>query len=145
MDWDQLAASVVWDERLGFGGDGNRSGAGPFSMKDKFPKPSYCVTSGPFKDVQVMYGTETPAAHCLSRGFYHYEKHIFGQISGEHLAPDKVKALQSAANYDELRNGTEIMVHNGIHWGVGGDFERWSSANGETCRRDASSRFNEIQ
>ena len=131
LDWEDLTGAPVWDETLGFGGDGNMSNPGPYPVTVQNSKQSYCVTTGPFKDVQVFYGTSPASAHCLSRGFYHYENQEPGKISGLHVRPEVIEELESVAHYDEYRNRTEFMVHNGIHWGIGGDFERWSSANGK--------------
>ena len=107
------------------------SDLGPYPVTEENSKQSYCVTTGPFRDVEVFYGTTPASAHCLSRGFYHYENQEPGKISGLHVRPEVIEELESVAHYDEFRNRTEFMVHNGIHWGIGGDFERWSSANGK--------------
>ena len=134
MDWNNLSESPVWDDSLGFGGDGNASLFGPLPTTKSYPRQSCCVTSGPFGSLQVMNGLDAPVPHCLSRRFFHYETQKFGKLSGLHLAPEMISELQTSENYDDLRNSTEYMVHNGIHFGVGGDFERWSSANGKIKR-----------
>jgi len=131
LDRDNLAASVIWDNATGFGGDGNRSTPSPYSVNGANPLQSFCITTGPFKDVRVMYGDGVISPHCISRRFYHFEKQVEGQISGEHIAPAVIGALENAKDYDSFRNSSEFMLHNSIHWGVGGDFERWSSPNGK--------------
>ncbi|KAK0101316.1 hypothetical protein ONS95_006493 [Cadophora gregata] len=123
LDWKDLAASPIWDDTFGFGGDGNVSSTSPFG------DGSHCVTTGPFGGLKLLYANGTVSPHCLSRGFTYYETGKKGAISGEHLRPEDIEGLMQERHYNGFRNMTEYLLHNALHWGLHGDFSQWSSAN----------------
>lgn len=124
LDWSDLAASPIWSNTTGFGGDGGGLKPGPYD------DGSSCVTDGPFRDMKLRYMNSTVLPHCLSRGFIRYEDRSNGSISGDHVKPSMIERLLKEQHYWDFREKMEYVVHNAIHWGLRGDFAQWSSANG---------------
>jgi len=112
LDWEDITQAPVWDNVLGFGGNGN-----PKSGKEL--NGGYCVTDGPFGGLDIPYfGTEYNP-HCLSRGF----------ASGENLTlmvqdirPAAIEKLFLENDYEPFNVKLEITAHNSIPHIVRGDF-----------------------
>ncbi|KAF2169475.1 hypothetical protein M409DRAFT_65119 [Zasmidium cellare ATCC 36951] len=123
LDWENLAASPIFSNVTGFGGDGGHI------IASALDDGSSCVGDGPFRDLELLYMNSTIQRHCLARGFIRYEDKADGHISGNHVRPSAVARLLDQEHYYHLNNATQWEMHNAIHWGLRGDFSQWSSAN----------------
>ena len=62
LDWENVTLSPVWDISTGFGGT--------WDVRDRPPVfKAYCVTEGPFANLEVPYFEDIHEPHCLLRRF----------------------------------------------------------------------------
>ena len=119
LDWEDITKSPIWDRESGFGGNG----AGGPSVGN-----GSCVTDGPFAYLTALsYGIEEKS-HCLSRGFLGGAE--LEQTSARRLKPEAIEEVLSATNYELFNLGLEHGPHNGIPYGVRGDFLKFTAPYG---------------
>ncbi|KAM3503748.1 hypothetical protein MY10362_004018 [Beauveria mimosiformis] len=123
LDWRDLAHSSIWDNRTGFGGDGDPHGAETVGK-------GRCVIDGPFADLRPIIYNHTFTKHCLSRGFSDGE--IRGRLPGEKFSPENIGEIARQGNYSSFLRRLERDLHNTLHNSINGDFKAMTAANG-TC------------
>lgn len=120
LDWEDMAASPIWDINSGFGGTGDKS-------SNKSVGHGHCVTDGPFANWTVLYfGTES-TAHCLSRGFIHGER--LEKTFGSKVKPEALENVLHQDQYGEFNLKLEEGPHNAIPRAIRGDFLRVTAPN----------------
>ena len=111
LDWENVTQAPVWDNILGFGGDGDE--------KDLESVHGHCVTDGPFARLQVLYVEKFPYPHCLSRGFARGDN--LTRFSAA-LEPRALDELLRTPDYATFNLGVEDGPHLSIPRSVHGDF-----------------------
>ena len=110
LDWENITTSPIWDAESGFGGNGDSSlGSSVFN--------AYCVTEGPFANLEVPYFEDIYKPQCLLRGF----DDNLTDFSRE-LHPEALKELLLADTYNNLNLGLENGPHIAIPKSINGDF-----------------------
>jgi tyrosinase len=121
LDWEDITKASVWDDELGFGGDGNTSD----------PTTSIngsCVTTGPFARLQVPVVKINSHPHCLSRKFARGEDLI--RFVGKAIRPAAIEDLLRLSDYMAFNLGLEYNAHRSIPRGVLGDFSGYTARAG---------------
>jgi tyrosinase len=129
FDSGDLTASPIWDNDLGFGGDG------------KPGKPTLargrCVEEGPFAnttrywqahaDNKLHVYNVSADPHCFSRGFAtgDTKKRFEADIT-----PDRVNDVLAQDAYDEFFAKLELGTHNAVPQFISGDFYFFTAPNG---------------
>ena len=122
MDYQDLRQSPVWDVQEGFGGSGNISfGESHFE--------GYCVTEGPFANLEIPYAKLDYSPHCLSRGFVDSDALV---ITSQNVTPKAVEAVLHKSDYEEFLLELEDGPHLSIPKTVRGDFVLFSAPAGKT-------------
>lgn len=121
LDWQDLRDSPIWDTRLGFGGNGNVSGA--ITVGD-----GGCVSGGPFANLTALiYGTDENV-HCLSRGFRSGQD--FNRHCRDDIGPHSIQTLLRSQDYESFNTGLEDGAHRLIPICLRGDWLLFSSPYG---------------
>jgi tyrosinase len=113
LDWENVTQSPVWDNDLGFGGNGVAIPDSPTAISGG------CVADGPFAGLQVQYYNETYGPHCLSRGFAP-EKQL--KKLSHLMKPLSLERVLRASTYEKFLLGLELGPHNAIPLSIQGDF-----------------------
>ncbi|CAI0648534.1 unnamed protein product, partial [Colletotrichum noveboracense] len=122
MDWMDLAASSIWNNETGFGGDGEPES--PLVVGG-----GRCVTDGPFSHLRPIRYNRTYVEHCLARGFKTTD--TSGRPLGPWFGPESIGKLMRSPSYREFEWEMENRLHNRIHRAVSGDFLAFADGNGE--------------
>ena len=117
LDWQDITKAPVWEW---FGGNGN-------SSLDKSIQDGYCVDSGPFADLQLLYYRGGRFRHCLSRDFE--SAHTVANL-GRNLRPHAIDKLMNIPEYDTFNQALEEKMHNVLPRVVRGDFSLFTAPNG---------------
>ena len=121
LDWENVTMSPVWDINTGFGGTGDIK-AGPPVFK------AYCVTEGPFANLEVPYFGDIYHPHCLLRGF---DKNL--EDFRQDLNPETLMRLLLSPDYQSLNLGLEDGPHVAIPKSINGDFSLHTAPFGNQC------------
>ena len=116
-----LANSSIWDDSIGFGGDGDLDT--PVTVGG-----GRCVTNGPFSALRPIIYNHTFTQHCLSRGFR--DGKIIGRLPKTHYSPESIGSILRESTYEEFVRRVEIYLHNKMHQAIAGDFLAMTAANG---------------
>ncbi|WQF83004.1 Putative tyrosinase copper-binding domain, di-copper centre-containing domain superfamily [Colletotrichum destructivum] len=120
LDWESLADSPVFSNTTGFGGNGDSSA--PESVGG-----GYCVTDGPFSDLELdVFGLEDDR-HCLSRGFT--DGKVLGRLNGDKVKPAVIEEILRQPDYASFFVKLEDGPHNQIPNGIQGDFIKFTAPN----------------
>ncbi|KAH9231991.1 hypothetical protein K456DRAFT_1751177 [Colletotrichum gloeosporioides 23] len=120
MDWMDLAASSIWNNETGFGGDGEPES--PLVVGG-----GRCVTDGPFSHLRPIRYNRTYVEHCLARGFKTTD--TSGRPLGPWFGPESIGKLMRSPSYREFEWEMENRLHNRIHRAVSGDFLAFADGN----------------
>ena len=123
LDWTNLTAAPVWAEEDGFGGNGNRSATSGDPIRS-----GYCVSDGPFADLQVLYYGPFYRPHCLSRGFEHGRKL---DRDSTRVKPEMIESLMKCNDYESFNLQLEDGPHMSIPRTVNGDFALFTAPYGK--------------
>lgn len=110
----------MWDNKDGFGGNGDSSIGDPFFQ-------GYCVVDGPFAKLQVLYVGADFKPHCLSRGFEGGQK--LARL-GQGLKPEVLEEVLSLPDYEAFNLGLEDGPHLNIPKIIHGDFKFFTAPYG---------------
>ena len=113
MDWQDLAASPIWDPETGFGGDGDSTGEITVGM-------GRCVRDGPFAGLQALFYGDKAQRHCLSRGFQ--RGHKMASYFGSRVRPAAIENLLAVQDYESFNLDIEHGAHLAAPHGILGDF-----------------------
>ncbi|KAF4486666.1 Tyrosinase ustQ [Colletotrichum fructicola] len=119
-DWMDLAASSIWNNETGFGGDGEPES--PLVVGG-----GRCVTDGPFSHLHPIRYNRTYVDHCLARGFKTTD--TSGRPLGPWFGPESIGKLMRSPSYREFEWEMENRLHNRIHRAVSGDFLAFAAGN----------------
>ena len=117
MDWENLTQAPIWDEVLGFGGDGNQDA--PLTVG--FGR---CVTDGPFANTTARTYGDEENAHCLSRGFR--RGNDFTQLCTQQISPDAIHDLLQSPDYDSFNLRLEHSAHHMMPNCIRGDWLKFT-------------------
>ena len=78
----------------------------------------YCVDSGPFANLEVLYRNSEPDRHCLSRGFESSE--TLAEL-GQKLRPQALDELMKIEEYSVFNLALEDGPHSAVPHSVRGD------------------------
>jgi len=120
-----LANSSIWDNKTGFGGDGDPRGQ--IIVGD-----GRCVIDGPFSKLRPIVYNHTFSPHCLSRGFR--DKETFGQLTNGPYSPESIGEILTESRYEAFVQKVEYHLHNTMHQSIAGDFLAMTAANGKKSR-----------
>lgn len=112
--------SPVWDINTGFGGSGDVRDGPPLFR-------AYCVTEGPFADLEVE---DIYEPHCLLRGF---DENL--EDFRQDLNPETLMTLLLSPDYQSVNLGLEHGSHNAIPKSVNRDFSLHTTPFGSTSSR----------
>ena len=118
LDWEDVTKASVWDW---FGGNGNSSLGKP--MTD-----GYCVDTGPFANLEMLYYNESRYPHCLARAFE--SSHIVAKL-GRNLRPKAIDRLMDIPKYDAFNKALEDNMHDTLPRIVRGDWSLFTGPNGK--------------
>ena len=121
LDWQNITNAPVWDDMSGFGSNGNTSNI-ESTMK------GYCVDSGPFANLQVLYLDSRLSQHCLSRGFESGETLT---ALGQHLRPEALEDLMEIPDYNTFNLMLEDGPHDAVPRSIRGDFSLFTAPYGK--------------
>ena len=132
LDYEDPAASPVFDAVYGFGGNGDVNGddgEGPVGG-------GFCVKDGPFAGLVARYVGEKEQPHCLSRNFRNDTStaHFKGRLLRPELTEDILNEDEILRFLLRLERGP----HNTIPQGIGGDFKSFTAPAGESTSRQRS-------
>ncbi|CAD6580422.1 MAG: hypothetical protein ASARMPREDX12_009559 [Alectoria sarmentosa] len=116
LDWENITLAPVFDNELGFGGNGNTS--------DKSGFRGSCVTDGPFARLEVLFAGPIKAPHCLTRNFANSEnltKHA------QPIRPAALAEVLRAPRYEEFNTALESGPHLSMPLSINGDFSAVSA------------------
>ncbi|KAL8934942.1 MAG: hypothetical protein Q9216_005659 [Gyalolechia sp. 2 TL-2023] len=125
LDWENITSSPVWDEDVGFGGNGNQN-SGDAIFK------AYCVDQGPFAKLEVPYFEDVYKPHCLLRGFESGES--LARL-GLELSPEALDRLFLTNDYNAFNLGLENGPHIAIPKSINGDFSLHTAPFGKLSGR----------
>lgn len=117
---EALADSPVFDNVSGFGGDGD-------STAGESVGNGYCVTDGPFSDLNLTYYGPENSKHCLSRGFT--DGNVKGRLAGDMVRPAVIEEVLRQPEYANFFMKLEKGPHNQIPNGIRGDFFKFTAPN----------------
>lgn len=117
--------SPVWDESVGFGGNGNRSLGDPVFK-------AHCVDQGPFAKLEVPYFEDIYKPHCLLRGFESGES--LAELGAE-FKPEALDRLLLTNDYNAFNLGLENGPHIAIPKSINGDFSLHTAPFGKLSKR----------
>ena len=123
LDWTDLPSAPVWDDELGFGGDGDPDGEVVYQN-------GRCVTSGPFAKLRPLYCQTQYKPHCLSRGFRR-GIHSGRLLPGDGASPLKIDEILAKNSFDEFFHGLEMGPHNFVPFSIQGDLLGLSAPSGK--------------
>ena len=101
LDWDSFLSAPVWNIITGLGGNGDIASAS--SVGD-----GYCVSDGPFSNIDVMYYDGEYQPHCISRNFPKEER--LNEL-GELVHPDVINDLMREDHYATFAAELEKRAH----------------------------------
>ncbi|KAF7919615.1 hypothetical protein EAE99_008467 [Botrytis elliptica] len=117
LDWENIAHSPVWDNELGFGGNGNPNSEGIDSRGI-----GQCVVNGPFALLSVPFISSKHSRHCLSRSF-----NTTDSSESLKLQPYMLDQLMDTDDYEEFNLGLEDAAHASIPHMIRGDFSMFTA------------------
>jgi len=113
LDWEDITHSPIWDTEIGFGGDGNATGAITVGK-------GRCVIDGPFAGFHAEFFNNVWHPHCLSRGFL--KEPLMTKYSGSKVRPEEIEKLLQEPDYASFLNNLWRGVHFAVPEGIRGDF-----------------------
>ena len=122
LDWHNLTAAPVWSQTSGFGGDGDRN-----ETNDEPIRGGYCVSHGPFAQLQVLYYGPWYRPHCLSWGFEHGHRL---EVDGSRVKPEAIESLMKLNEYEDFNLQLKDGPHLAIPRVVNGDFALFTAPYG---------------
>ncbi|KAL9005489.1 MAG: hypothetical protein Q9188_001726 [Gyalolechia gomerana] len=125
LDWENITLSPVWDESVGFGGNGNRSLGDPVFK-------AHCVDQGPFAKLEVPYFEDIYKPHCLLRGFESGES--LAELGAE-FKPEALDRLLLTNDYNAFNLGLENGPHIAIPKSINGDFSLHTAPFGKLSKK----------
>ncbi|TGO50400.1 hypothetical protein BCON_0184g00050 [Botryotinia convoluta] len=117
LDWENITNSPIWDNELGFGGNGNPNTEGIDSRGI-----GQCVVDGPFALLSVPYISSKYSRHCLSRSF-----NTTDSSESLKLQPHMLDELMNTDDYEDFNLGLENTAHVSIPYMVRGDFSMFNA------------------
>ena len=123
LDWENITLSPIWDTETGFGGTGNASTGNPIFK-------AYCVTEGPFANLEIPYFEDIYQPHCLLRGF---DANL--EDFRTELRPQALMKLLLSLDYETFNLGLENGPHIAIPKSINGDFSLHTAPFGESSPR----------
>ncbi|KAF7943755.1 uncharacterized protein EAE97_005825 [Botrytis byssoidea] len=117
LEWENITNSPVWDNELGFGGNGN-----PSSEVIDSRGIGQCVVDGPFALLSVPYIGSKHSRHCLSRSF-----NITDSSESLKIKPYMLDQLMDTDDYEKFNLGLENTAHNSIPHMIRGDFSMFTA------------------
>lgn len=144
-EWDAESEAVwnspIFDNDVGFGGDGDQS-QGHLAPEDAFTLDvTRCVTTGPFTQVRPVWFAELPkhmqadlqyVPHCITRAYSDALSHApsgGSNITDIDFSHRAVQQLLETANYAEFNLQLEDM-HDWVPRSIRGDFASLAAPNG---------------
>ena len=122
LDWEDFSKSPVWSNEHGFGGSGDPD-VGETLLD------GYCVTTGPFAHLSVIFIKHDYHPHCLSRGFVRDKDELAVHRAMYH--PLTIDEIVSSDNYSHFNLNLEHGPHDGIPRSVRGDFSMLTAPAGK--------------
>lgn len=132
MYWDWVkdspapASASVWDPETGFGGNGVSVDGSPFS---------YCVSDGPFVNLQPRFWGNDVRPHCLQRTFMEGHPEVgLQEMLGFAYDENVIDGLFTHTDYLSFKTPLESSPHGAVHAGIAGgtgDMGPLTSPNGE--------------
>jgi tyrosinase len=139
MYWDWVrdshapAAATVWDPVTGFGGNG--------TSPDDSPN-SYCVTDGPFSDLQLAWLDSERVPHCLNRYFLQgYPDFGQPEMIGNAYNQEMIDGINLYQTFLDFHGRLESTPHGAVHAGISGDMGPQTSPNGKPSALDIGLSF----
>ncbi|KAF5871960.1 putative gmc oxidoreductase protein [Botrytis fragariae] len=117
LDWENITNSPVWDNELGFGGNGD-----PNSEVIDSRGIGQCVVDGPFALLSVPYIGSKHSRHCLSRSF-----NTTDSSESLKIKPYVLNQLMDTDDYEKFNLGLENTAHNSIPHMIRGDFSMFTA------------------
>ena len=129
LDASDLAASPIWDDNTGFGGDGDLTGGWELFSGG-------CVSTGPFANESRHWHAKfngegldiLESPHCLTRGF---SKGDDKESYQRRITAEVIEEILSQPTYGDFFDALEVRTHNAIPRFINGDWEVLTVPNGE--------------
>jgi len=115
-DWKNFANSPIWDNKHGFGGNGDQSG-------ELTVGEGRCITDGPFASLQANFFGENYEPHCLSRGFLNGAK--LEELC-DLVRPDVVEDIMQNKDFSTFSAALEKNAHHFVSGSIRGDFAKYT-------------------
>ena len=112
LDWEDITLAPVWDSVLGFGGNGNSSDSRPGFR-------GFCVTDGPFANLELLFIGPMDVPHCLSRDFLRGENLT---TYAQRIRPQALEELLRLPSYEAFNEAVETGPHLSLPFSIHGDF-----------------------